>query len=107
MYTSIICAIESSISPVLALFVTFYALMSLFNYFEIRDYAFVDASSSYFAVLKLSMLGLGYMADSIIMRGSVDISFAIMSGLLVIDAFYGLSVYLSQAQYVTEKKTFN
>jgi len=30
-----------------------------------------------------------------------------MTALVCFDAFYGLSVYLNQAQYITEKKTFN
>ena len=107
IYTSIICAIESSISPVLALFVTFYSLMSLFNYFGIKESSIVDASASYFAVCKLSLLALGYTADSLIISGTVDLSFLVMTLVLCFDAFYGLSVYLSQAQYVSEKKTFN
>jgi hypothetical protein len=107
VYTSIICAIESSVSPVLALFVTFYALMSLSNYFGICEHVVIDTSASFFAVLKLSLLALGYSADSLVMRGSVDLSFIIMTVLLCFDAFYGLSVYLSAPQFMTEKKTFN
>src|SRR5687768_6089084 len=84
IYTSILCAVESSISPVLALFVTFYSLMSLFNYFGIQENAFVDASASYFAVSKLSLLALGYAADSLIVKGTIDLSFLAMTTILCV-----------------------
>lgn len=107
IYTSIMCSIESSMAPVFSLFVTFYALASLYNYFGIKDFSFVDASASYFAASKLSLIALGYTADSLISNGSIDFSFLLMTAFLCLDASYGLSVYLSQAQFNTEKKTFN
>jgi len=96
IYTSIICAVESSLAPVLACFVTFYALMSIVNYFGVNESAFVDASASYFAASKLALISLGYTADSLIINGAVDISFIVMTVILCIDAFYGLGIYLSQ-----------
>lgn len=107
IYTSIISAVESPIAPVLSLFVTFYALMSLYNYFGLNDHAFIDASASYFAAAKLGLITLGYTADSLIMTGAVDFSFLLMTVILCFDAFQGVAVYLSQAQYISEKKIFN
>lgn len=107
IYTSIISAVESTIAPVLSVFITFYAMMSLYNYFGIKEDAFVDACASYFAASKLALFALGYAADSFIVNGTIDISYVIMTVVLCFDVFYGLSVYLSQAQYISEKKTFN
>jgi hypothetical protein len=107
VYASIMCAIESSMAPILSLFVTFYGLCSIYNYFEFEENTIVNVSASYFAVSKLTLLALAASADRLISTGSIDISFVVMSALLCFDAFYGLSVYLNQAQYTSEKKTFN
>ena len=81
--------------------------MSLYNYFNIEENSLVNVSTSYFAVAKLALFALGYTSDSILSNGSVEISLVAMTAVLCFDTFYGLSVYLGQPQYATEKKTFN
>lgn len=107
IYTSIVCAVESSIAPVLSVFVALYAAMSIYNYFGLEENSFVNFSTSYFAVSKLALLALAYGSDSLLSSGRIDLSYLVMTAVLCFDAFYGLSFYLSQPQFMTEKKTFN
>lgn len=67
-----------------------YAVTSLYSFFGFKTTKFIDVSQSYFASFKLSAFLLGYFFEkSLPISYYFEFNFAMMTFLLIIDAYYG------------------
>lgn len=89
------------------MFVTLYAILSLYSYFGLPNSKAVVMSQSYLASLKLAAVGLGYLFESF-RNGTFnyEISFLLMTFVLTVDAFLGYSMLASREDFCKETKNY-
>lgn len=107
IYFSIMSAIYSDLAPVFSVFVTVYALTSLYCFFGLVANRSVVMSQSTFVGLKLTAVALGYLFETFRNGGfHLEISFMVMTAFLALDAFLGYSMVVTRSDYTTETKNY-
>lgn len=107
LYLSIMAAVHSELAPVFSVFVTIYALFSLYSFFGLENSKAVLMSQSYFVTLKLAAVSLGYLFESFRNGGfNYEISFLLMTAVLTFDAFLGFSMLASRQEFSKDTKNF-
>jgi hypothetical protein len=107
LYLSIMSAVHSELAPVLSVFVAMYALFSLYSFFGLKNEKFVLMSQSYAVTLKLAAVSLGYLFESFRNGGfSFEISFILMTTVLVFDALLGFALVASRDDFSNEPKNY-
>jgi hypothetical protein len=100
LYFSIMSAVHSELAPVFSVFVTIYALFSLYSFFGLYNEKLVLMSQSYIASLKLAAISLGYLFESFRNGGfSFEISFILMTSVLIFDALLGFSLIVNREDF--------
>lgn len=89
-------AIESDMAPIFSIFVTLYALCTLYAYFGIKNIELINACQSYFVTSKLAFCAVATNIYTLLTHSQLSVSFALMTVLLCFDFIYGCSFYLSQ-----------
>lgn len=107
IYLSIMSAVHSSLAPVFSIFVTIYAFFSLYSFFGIKNSKAVLMTQSYLASLKLAAIALGYLFESVRNGGfNYEISFILMTTVLVFDAILGYSLIVSREDFSKINKNY-
>ena len=107
LYLSIMSAVHSELAPVFSMFVTLYALFALYSFFGLENSKSVVMGQSYLATLKLAAVALGYLFESFRNGGfNCEISFLLMTAVLVFDAFLGYSMIASREDFSKETKNY-
>lgn len=107
IYLSVLSAARSEIAPVFSVFVAMYAFFSLYSFFGIENSKFVLMSQSYAVALKLAAVSLGYLFETFRNDGfKLEISFILMTAVLVFDALLGYSLIVSREDFSTEPKNY-
>ena len=91
LYFAIISSVHSRATS-FSLLVVLYCLFSIYSYFGIKNFKFIQMSQSYLATMVLAAISLGYIFGCSVYGFNNEISFLIMTALLVIDAFLGYSL---------------
>jgi hypothetical protein len=107
IYFSIMSAVHSTIAPVFSVFVTVYALTSLFCFFGLNSHKLVGMSQSTLISLKYAAIALGYLFETLRNGGfNYEISFFVMTALLVADALLGYSLLATRKDFSTEVRNY-
>lgn len=107
IYFSIMSSVHSTIAPVFSIFVAVYSLTSLYCFFGLKNTRAVVMSQSTLVSLKLSAVALGYLFESFRNGGfNYEISFMIMTALLLTDALLGYSLLITREEFSSEVKNF-
>lgn len=107
IYLSIMSAVHSELAPVFSVFVTIYALFSLYSFFGLKNEKLVLMSQSYIASLKLAAISLGYLFESFRNGGfSFEISFILMTSVLIFDALFGFLLIVNRDDFSTDVKNY-
>jgi len=105
-YVAILSAVHSNVAPVFSVLVAIYALISIYTFFGLKTNKFVNVVSSTFLSLKLSAVALGYLYASLNNGFNNEISFMLMTIILLADGFLGYALLSTRSEFSKEVKNY-